>query len=202
MSIHLNKGFTLAEVITAVAILTMIMVAVAAFQYNVLDYNRSTAVSLTNTQEAQSIIKTVAKELRAMQSSANGAYPIASAATSSLTFYSDTDSDGLEDRVRYYLTGSTLYRATLEPSGNPPVYTGTESIRTLATGILNSPTTSIFEYFGGSYAGTSSPMTYPLTLTDIRLIKVTLTVDTDPAKTPIQRSFSTQATLRNLKDNL
>lgn len=199
---HSNSGFTLAEIITAVAILSLIMVAVSTFQYNVLSYNRSAQVSLTNAQEAQSLIKTVAKELRAMQQSANGAYPIAVAATSTITFFSDTDRDGTEEQVRYYLASSTLYRGIIKPSGSPLAYTGSESTKILATGLRNSSSTPVFEYFDSTYAGTSSPMTYPLTLTSIRLVKVNLTIDTDPNKAPVLRTFTTQTVLRNLKDNL
>lgn len=197
-----ESGFTLAEVVVVVAIMTLIMLAVAVFQYNVLDYNRSTASSLTTAQEAQSIIKTVAKELRAMQQSESGSYPIASAGTSTLIFYSDVNGDGLNDRVRYYMSGSTLFRGLIMPTGSPLGYTGSESVKILATGILNSPATPIFEYFGGNYAGTSSAMMYPLTITDIRSIKIGLTIDADPNKIPVMKVFSTQATLRNLKDNL
>jgi prepilin-type N-terminal cleavage/methylation domain-containing protein len=198
----LRGGFTLAEVVTAVAILAIIMIAVSTFQYNVLNYNRTAADSLTNAQEAQALIKTMAKELRAMQQSANGSYPIASAGTSTVTFFSDVDADGNEEQVRYYMTGTTIYRGIIKPTGSPLAYTGAETTKTLATGMRNSSTTPTFEYFGSTYAGTSSPMTYPLTITNIRLIKVNLTIDTDPNKAPILRTFTTQVVLRNLKDNL
>jgi prepilin-type N-terminal cleavage/methylation domain-containing protein len=197
-----KRGFTLAEVITAVAILSLIMVAVSAFQYNVLSYNRIAEVSLTNAQEAQALIKTISKELRATQQSANGAYPIAVAATSTITFFSDTDKDGTEEQVRYYLASSTLYRGIIKPTGSPLSYTGSESRKILATGLRNSSTTPVFEYFGSTYAGTSSAMTYPLTITNIRLVKVNLTIDTDPSRAPVLRTFTTQTVLRNLKDNL
>ncbi|MBP6858939.1 MAG: prepilin-type N-terminal cleavage/methylation domain-containing protein [Candidatus Pacebacteria bacterium] len=197
-----KRGFTLAEVITAVAILSLIMVAVSAFQYNVLSYNRIAEVSLTNAQEAQALIKTISKELRATQQSANGAYPIAAAATSTITFFSDTDRDGNEEQVRYYLASSTLYRGIIRPTGSPLTYTGSESTKILATGLRNSSTTPVFEYFDSTYAGTSSPMTYPITITNIRLVKVNLTIDTDPSRAPVLRTFTTQTVLRNLKDNL
>ena len=137
-----------------------------------------------------------------MQQSANGAYPIAAAGTSSITFFSDTDKDGTEEQVRYYLASSTLYRGIVKPSGSPLTYSGSETRRVLATGLRNSSTTPVFEYFDGSYAGTSTPMTYPLAITSVRLVKVNLTIDTDPNKAPILRTFTTQTVLRNLKDNL
>ncbi|MEK7641824.1 MAG: prepilin-type N-terminal cleavage/methylation domain-containing protein [Patescibacteria group bacterium] len=197
-----SNGFTLVEVLASISILVVVMIAVSSFQYNVINYNRSSAVSLTNAQEAQSLLKVMSKEIRSMEPSSNGAYPIASAGTSSLTFFADIDSDGTKEQVRYYISTTTVFRGTIKPTGSPLAYMGAEIRRTLATGIRNSSTTPIFEYFDGTYAGTSTPMTYPLTITSIRLVKMNLTIDTDPSKAPILRTFTTQAGLRNLKDNL
>ena len=137
-----------------------------------------------------------------MQPSANGAYPIASASTSTITFFSDVDADSIEDQVRYYIASTTVYKGVIKPTGSPLTYSGSETTKILATGIRNSSSTPVFEYYDSNYAGTSSPMTYPLTITSIRLIKINLTIDTDVNKAPIWRTFSTQVGLRNLKDNL
>lgn len=197
-----KKGFTLVEIIVTVAILTIIMIAVGTFQYNVLSYNRSSAVSITNADEAQSIIKVMAKELRSMSPSSNGAYPIVAAATSTVTFYADVDGDGTKEQIRYYIASTTVYRGLIKPTGSPLAYTGSETRKILATGIRNATSSPVFEYFDGTYAGTSTPMTYPLTITSIRLIRTNLTIDTDVNKVPVWRTFSTQVGLRNLKDNL
>ncbi|OHA31132.1 MAG: hypothetical protein A3B11_00315 [Candidatus Taylorbacteria bacterium RIFCSPLOWO2_01_FULL_44_26] len=198
-----KRGMTLIEVLTAVAVTVVIMVAVSAFQYNVINYNRSTSVSLTNTQEAQALLKVMAKELRGSSPSENGSYPIAAAATSTLTFFSDIDADGFVDQVRYYLATTTLYRGIVKPTGSPLSYVqSNENKNIIATGIRNSSSTPIFKYFSGTYTGTSTPMTYPLNIPSIRLININITIDTDTKKSPIPRTFSTQATLRNLKDNI
>jgi prepilin-type N-terminal cleavage/methylation domain-containing protein len=200
---RMHRGFTLIEVLTTIAILASIMIAVVTFQYNVLSYNETSKVSLTNTQEAQSLLKTAARELRSMEPSSNGSYPIASAATSTITFYTDLDGDGLKEQIRYYIASTTLYRGLIKPTGSPLVYVAAnETIRTLVTGLKNSSTTPMFEYFNSSYAGTSTPLTYPLNIPLVRLVRVNLTIDTDPNKSPVVRTFSTQAALRNLKDNL
>lgn len=198
-----SKGFTLVEVVVTIAIFGAIMVAVSAFQYNVINYNRSSSVALSNTQESQAIMKIMAKELRATETGSDGSYPIVSAGTSTLTFFVDSDGDGLKEKLRYYLATTTLYRGMIKPTGSPATYLpANETIKTMITGIRNSSSTPIFEYFDGMYAGTTTPMTYPLSLTSIRLIRLTLTVDSDPNKSPIPIVFTTQAELRNLKDNL
>ena len=198
-----KKGFTLVEVVTAISILVVIMVAVSTFQYNVISYNRSSAVALTNATEAQSILKVMAREMREMSPSSNGAYPIIAAATSTISFYADLDGDGTKEQIRYFLASSTVNRGLIKPTGTPAVYSSaSETFKILATGIRNSSSTPVFEYYPATYTGTSTAMTYPLTLTTIRLIRASITIDTDPNKAPILRSFSTQVVLRNLKDNL
>lgn len=203
----MKSAFTFVEVTVSISILVIIMIAVSSFQYNVLNYNRSSSVALTNSQEAQAIIKVMAKEIRSMSPSSNGAYPILAAGTSSLTFFVDVDSDGTKEQVHYYIGTTTatvniVYRGLIKPTGSPLAYTGSETKKILATGIRNSSSTPLFEYFNSTYNGTSSAMTYPFNLTSVRLIKVNLTIDTDPNKAPILRTFTTQISLRNLKDNL
>jgi prepilin-type N-terminal cleavage/methylation domain-containing protein len=197
------RGFTLIEVITTIAIFIVIMIAVSTFQYNVLSYNRIGTVALTNAQEVESLLKIMAKEIRSMESGSDGSYAISAAATTSLTFFADVDSDGNKEKVRYYIATTTIYRGSIKPTGSPATYIqSNETTKILVTGIRNSPSTPIFDYFDSMYAGTSTPMTYPLNLTSIRLVKVTLTIDTDPNKAPILRAYTTQIGLRNLKDNL
>ncbi|MEK7646182.1 MAG: hypothetical protein AAB381_00610 [Patescibacteria group bacterium] len=197
-----SKGMTLAEILVSVSIVIVVMVAVGTFQFNVISNNRSTQVRLTNVQEASNIMKIMARELRSMSPSANGSYPIESAGTSTIIFFADTNSDAVTERIRYYIATTTLYRGVRLPTGSPAVYTGAESVKVVATGIRNSSSTPLFEYYLSAYDGTTAAMTYPLVLTSIRLIKANITLDSDPNRSPVARTFSTQVSLRNLKDNL
>ena len=193
---------TLVEVLVTLSILISVIIAIGMFQYNVLDYNRSSSTKLINTQEAQVILKVISRELRSMENSSSGTYPISTAGTSTITFYANIDGDVLKEQIRYYLDGTTLHKGVVEPSGSPIGYSGAEKKSTLITGVRNSPTTPVFEYFGSPSGSTSNQLTYPLNLTLIRSVKVNLSVDTDVSKSPLPRTFSTQASLRNLKDNL
>lgn len=200
---NLRRGMTLAELLVTVSILIVVMIAVGMFQYNILSYNNSTQVRLTNIQDATNILKVMSRELRSLVPSENGSYGIASAASSSIEFYMDIDSDGDADQLHYYISGTTLYRGTTPPTGSPAVYNpSNENISILATGMRNSSSTPLFEYYSSSYDGTTPAMTYPLAISSIRLIKVSLTIDTDPNKTPVVKTFSSQVAPRNLKDNL
>ncbi len=198
-----THGFTLIEILVAVAILGVILVVVSQFQVNVLQYNKSSNDSLQSSQDAQSILRTIVKELRSTKPGNNGSYPIAQADTSSLTFYSDIDADGLQEQIRYFLSTTTLKKGMIKPSGSPLSYNSAqETLSTLALNLKNSTSTALFEYYDTTYTGTSSPLAQPVTVASIRLIKVNLLIDADPNRSPIPRLYTSQVMLRNLKDNL
>lgn len=197
-----KKGFSLVEIVVVTGILGMIMLAVASFQRNVIVYNKYSQDTLSSIQDARNIIRIMVKDLRTASQGNNGSYALANTATSTITFYSDTDGDGLKEQVRYYISSSTLIRGSIKPSGNPIGYTAGETNTILAYNIRNGTSTALFEYFDDTYTGTSSPLTYPLSVADIKLVKINLLINADPNKTPIPKLYTSQVTLRNLKDNL
>ncbi len=198
-----RRGMTLVEILVAVSILVIVMAAVATFQYNVLDYNRYSQVALTNVQDATNILKYMSKELRTMSPSANGSYPILFAATSSLTFHSDIEGDGAKEQIRYYIASTTLYRGIIVSSGSPPTYNpANENKNIIASGVRNATSSALFEYFDGSYDGNGQPLTYPLTIYTIRLVRINIMIDSDPKKSPLPIIYTTQVSLRNIKDNI
>jgi hypothetical protein len=141
--------------------------------------------------------------LRSASQSSTGAYPIAAASSTSLTYFSDIDHDGLKEQVRYFLSGTTLKRGVIKPSGNPLTYnTANEKITNLVRNIIRDDANPIFSYYDSSYDGSSSAMTNPPNILNIRLIKITFLIDRDPATAPAAAEFSTQVSIRNLKDNL
>jgi len=195
-------GMTLVEIIIAVSILVVVMIAVAAFQFNVLDYSRHTEVTLGNIQDAQNILKYMSKEMRTMSPSANGSYPILSLGTSTITFYSDMNGDDIKEQIRYYIASTTLYRGITSPSGSPSIYNiVNEKKNIIAKGARNGTSTPLFEYFNSSYDGSGSALSYPIAINTVRLVRINLTIETDPNKSPLPITFSTQVSLRNLKDN-
>ena len=194
---------TLAETLVALSIFVIIMVAVATFQVNVFSYQKSVAGSFETSQDAQALLKIVTKEIRSMTPSANGAYPIANAATNTLTFFSDVNNDGKADQVTYTLVGSTLYKAVITPSGSLAVYNvANQATTSLVTNVHNASSTKMFQFYDQNYDGTTAPLTLPVDVTTIRMIKVTLTLDVDPNRSPIPVSYSVQIQLRDLKTNL
>ena len=198
-----NRGFTLAEIIVVVGIFGLIMIAISSFQRNVFVYNRYSQDAFSSAQDARNIIRVMVKDLRTASQSNNGAYAIAQAATNTITFFSDTNSDGLKEQIRYYLNDTILMKGTTKPSGSPPTYISTdEKLNTLAYNVNRATSTALFEYFDDTYAGTSSPLTNPVNVTDIHLVKINLMINFNLGTSTRSRIYTSQVNLRNLKDNL
>lgn len=199
-----ERGFGMTELVVAVAISVIIIIVVTGFARSMVQLAGSAESLALATLESRNLLRVVVSELRSTIPSAQGSYPIESAATSSIVFYADIDGDEVADRVRYFYdySGGYLKRGLIVASGTPPVYTGEESISTLVSGVLNSPSLPVFEYYDGNYAGTSTPLATPINITEVRMVKVNITVNRRPNQNPPDlMTVSSQATLRNLKDN-
>ena len=192
-------GFTAIEILFAVSIFILVTIVMTSFARDTWVYNSFIGSSLNSLHTGRSILKTMVAEIRTASSGDNGAYPVSSATADSLTIYSDIDDDALKERVRYFLNGTNLQKAVLKPTGSPLAYTGTEITTTLISNVTN---TTIFNYYDKNYDGTTAPLSSPINIPSVRLIKITITTDDDPNKAPTPITLSSQVTLRNIKDNL
>ena len=198
-----TRGMTLIEVMVTLVIFSLIVVVLSTFQKNVFVNNQFVSDSLTTAQDARQILRVITRELRTAAIGNNGAYPIVQAATSSVTFFADIDSDGLKEQVRYFLTGTVLKKGVIKPTGMPLTYVpANEQFSILSSNVRNSTSTALFLYYGSSYDGTTAPYSDPVTLTLVRLVKINLILDANINKAPVSQSYASQVSLRNLKDNL
>lgn len=203
MKTQSQKAFSLIEIIVVVAIFSLIIVLVGSFQSNILVYNKYSSDVISSAQDARSILRTMVQEMRSAKTGNNGSYPIVQVATSTIVFFSDTDADGLQEQIRYFITTTTLTKGVIKPSGSPLSYNPSqEKFSILAYNIKNGTSTSLFEYFDSSYNGTSSPLVQPVAVNTIRLVRINLLIDADPRRSPLPRLYTSDATFRNLKDNL
>lgn len=196
-------GLTLVETLTALAIFSIALSAVFIFISQGLKAQNMNIQQIVAQSNARYALKTIATELRNVQYSEEGTYPIEKAEDNALTFYSDIDSDGQTEKLRYFLENNELKRGKTEPQGNPPKYYGTsEKITTLIKFVTmrNEP---IFKYYEGTYTYKEPPpLATPANLGKIRLIYIKIIIDANPNKTPPPLALETQVVLRNLKDNL
>jgi hypothetical protein len=197
-----SSGMTILETVVAISIFGIILVSVAAFQSDVFSLNRTLGIGLSAQGEARQTLKRISAELRSTTESSGGAYPISAATGTSVTFYADSNDDGLRERYRYFLSGTEFRKGVLVPAGNPPVYTdANEQIAVVVHNVQNGAT-PIFAYYNSAYDGTTPSLPSPVSVTQIRLVKLTLVIDQDTNKAPGPVTLTTQVSLRNLKDNL
>lgn len=198
-----QKGLTLVELLVAMSIFIIVIVAVGAFQANIFVQHSNISGSFQTSQNSQVILKTILKELREAAPGANGAYPLTYVGSTTLSFFSDIDDDGYTEKITYSLIGTTLYKAVIKPSGIPLTYLpSNQSTTTLITNVVNGIFLPSFEYFDTYYTGTSSPMSYPINPSLVRLIRINQRIDIDPNRSPVPIIYTVQANLRNLKTNL
>jgi prepilin-type N-terminal cleavage/methylation domain-containing protein len=198
---YYKRGFTMTELLISIFILTLFTITATTFQKDVFSLNTFFQSSLNVQLDARHVIKGLVAELRRAQPSNFGDYPVAVASSSAITFFSDINSDGTREIIRYFVSGTDLKKGVMIATGTPVVY-GSESITTIMSGLVSSSTQPLFQYYPSSYAGTSTPLTYPISIPSIRLVKVTAIIDRDPGRSPTQVVVTSQVSLRNLKDNL
>ncbi|MEW6408127.1 MAG: type II secretion system protein [Patescibacteria group bacterium] len=197
-----NRGLTLVETLTAISIFSIALVAVFTFISQGLKAQNMNIQQIVAQSNARYALKTINTELRGAQYSEEGDYPIAQAENNNLVFYSDIDSDGQIEKLRYFLEGDELKKEKTEPEGEPPKYYDISKKTTVLAKHIKMNSTPIFKYYEGSYAGTEPSMTPPINLGKIRLIHITLIIDVNPNRTPPPLAIETEIVLRNLKDNL
>lgn len=198
----IKKGFTLIETLVAMSIGVAILFVVINFGGSIFSINSSAEENLSAQSDARRVLKTMTKELRSASPSSLGAYPLSQVGTSSITFFSNIDSDSYKEQIRYFLQGNELKKGTIKPSGSPLAYNpANEEILSMIKNV-NNGANPIFEYFDSNYTGTSSPLSQPVQATQVRLVRITVKIDKDPNRSPGPVTATSQVFLRNLKDNL
>jgi prepilin-type N-terminal cleavage/methylation domain-containing protein len=196
------RGFTMIEMSVVMAIIGVALFTSGDFLRNIVQLNQEMRGLLAVQDEARRAFKTMTQDLRITSYADTGSYPITTAEADNLTFFADADADGKAERIRYFLSGTTLKRGVIVPAGSPSIYDpATETIGNLVTD-MNNGGAAIFSYFDSSYTGTGSPLTQPVTTSVIRLVRITITVNKNFGRAPSNHTFSTQISLRNLKENL
>ncbi len=199
----LKKGLTLVEVLVAMAILTLIGFSITAFERDIFSFNSFIQSDLNAQIAGRKAITRMVSEMREMSPSSLGSYPIAAAATSTITFYSDIDTDSAKEQIRYYVSGTNIMKSVINPTGSPLVYnSGSAVVTTVASSVANGTSTPIFEYYDTNYSGTTTPLSTPVNIASIKLVKINILIEAKSSRGIIPLNLTSQVTLRNLKDNL
>jgi len=199
-----QSGFTLVETIVTIFIFSILMLGTTLMLRDIFSISKTQTGILSNTNQAIMVSDTFVNELRNGTYGANGSYPINQAADNQIIFFSTAPKGGgVVSKIRYYITGNTLYKGVTNPSGSPLSYNGQpETITTLSTQ-MSMGGNPLFYYYDGSYNGNGNPLTQPVNINSIRFIKINLIVlkGTTPNGGDTF-TVTTGASVRNLKTNL
>lgn len=197
-----RRGISIIEVIFGVAIAASILFVISSLSGNLGTFQNFLNQKLQSRQDIDQAFQIMTTEIRSVGPSSAGAYPIDTANTSTFIFYSDIDKDGLFERIRYFSGTSTIQKGVLKPTGNPLVYASSTEIVTIAvTNVVRSTSTVLFTYYDSNYTGSEPPLTYPLSVSAIRVVKFSTLADVNASSTPKPEYFSGTVLMRNLRSN-
>ena len=196
-----ESGFTLIELIIAIAILVIITVAINLFFINLYKEQASDIARIKRIDIAGKTIETMSSEIRKMNRAENGSFPLEVVQEQELVFYSDVDNDGLTERVEYSLNGTILERKLVEPGGDLD-YSGAETITVITDGIRNG-TDPLFKYYDENYTGddeNEDPLFEPINVTSVQIIEIILDINTDEKYLSSPLRVETKIHPRNLRN--
>jgi prepilin-type N-terminal cleavage/methylation domain-containing protein len=199
-----QSGFTLVETIITIFIFGVIMLGTTLLLRNILSTTRQELGVIDSVDRTRRIATVFTNELRNAGNGANGAYPLGEASDTEIIFFSTAPkSDGTISKIRYYMSGSTLYKGITNPIGSPPTYVGaSENTYTLSTK-MSLGGNPLFYYYDGNYNGSGNPLSQPVNLNQVKFIKINLIVLKQlTANSTGTFTVSAGASIRNLKNNL
>lgn len=193
-----GAGFTLFEIMMTIALITAIFVALGSVITNFTYLSNFIFARIGSESEMNDVFSRMINELRRATAASDGAYVIQSASTSSLVFFSDVIGDSNTERVRYFYDLGALKRGLVVASGTPVVYDNSkETILTLARNITVA-SSGMFSYFGAGTDVSSTPLTYPLNISDIRVIKIKISIIETIRGIKSSRNFTTAVSPRSI----
>jgi len=160
------------------------------YRVNTVTINQASSVA-----SAQHGVDKIVRTIREAAFASDGAYPVISLADNQFAFYADVDADAFIEKVRYYLNGTTIVEGIVNPSGDPPAYTGAEATSVISDYVRNTAENLVmFTYFDEDGA----QVTNYANTADVRFVTVNVVVDIDTIKLPNPFFLRSSAAMRNL----
>ena len=199
-----GAGFTVIEIILTLSVLTALLLLAAPMLVSFLQNPKQLLISMDNIDQARIIASNFTNELRNAVTGNDGSYPLNKTDDAEIIFYSNFGSAApAVNRIRYYISGSTLYKGVTVPAGNPLSYNlSSEVVRPVLSGLANAAIPA-FYYYDGNYDGSTGALAQPVNINQVKFAKINLLVpkQTTPQGTS-NFSMTTGAAIRTLKDNL
>jgi prepilin-type N-terminal cleavage/methylation domain-containing protein len=200
----MRRGFTLVETLVTIVIFGLVMIATGSLLRTIFLNTTTNPNALNAVDQAESSANGFVNQVRDAAYGNDGSYPLNQASTTQIIFFSPYGTAGSTtvDRIRYYVSSTTLYEGITVPTGSTYIL-GNEKVKTVATGVSGNGTSTIFYYYTGTYAGTTSALSQPVNLNQVTYIKMTFNVQLGEIHGATSSStISIGATIRNLKTNL
>lgn len=198
-------GFTLIEVLVALGIFSLLVLAIGWIFITALRSNRVIWDQLGGQSDARRVLREVVDTVRRAEISSLGAYPVERAAPYEFIVYSNINEDFFRERVRFFINPATntFNRGVTRPVDHPLRYaTSTEVVTILAHDVLNDDLgTPVFTYYDESYTGASIPLAQPVSTTLVHVVKVSLEIERDQGLSPVPLRAESTVHIRNLKTN-
>jgi type II secretory pathway pseudopilin PulG len=194
--LNAQKGMTLIEAMVWIAIFIAAMIALTT---SLISFYRANSFAIKDAaaiQSAQHAMDTAVRAIRTASYSNNGAYPIISIAANQISFYANvTKGDPYTQKIRFFTQGNSFKEGVIEPTGDPPAYTGTEIVTSLSDYVQNiTVATSTFFYYDQNGMLINDYTQFQ----KVRFVTVNLVVDASTSSLPTQLTLISSAALRNL----
>jgi len=187
-----TKGFSLLELLISVAISSIIFIVVVTVVNLSLSKSKGGFESFQAQDEALGIMNKMGKEIRQ-------ANVLLDAQDQTITFRRFLQvSDAAPAQIRYFISGQTLSRGEILPTGTPPAYTYdplAETTEPESFSIANGAN-PIFTYFDEN----GTQLIAPITLGAVTLIDISLSFEQEGNISPLE--VETKVQLRFNKNNL
>lgn len=191
------------ELIVSIGIFSLISAAATWLVIRGLRTNSIIWEQLAAQSDGRNILRQTADDIHRARNSSIGSYPIVLASDNEFIFYANMDADAYIERVHFWLDGTTLKKGIIKPSGSPLTYNPeSESFTEVAHEVMNiGENKPVFLYFDETYNGSGEALSTPVLPIQVRMVKIQLELEKNPAKSPAPFHVESITRIRNLKSN-
>ncbi|MEM5799823.1 MAG: type II secretion system protein [Candidatus Aenigmatarchaeota archaeon] len=162
------KGFTLIETIFVLTIIGVVLTSFIFLINNLSNLNTYIIFGLGSQGNLELTLKEISKELKSMNYSNNGIYPIQEIGKNNIIFYSDIEDDGLVEKISYYVDNDNIFKKNIYYF-NTSTNTYDQLPKISKELVKNLATTSVFTFYDDNSTET-------VDISKIRYIKVNLAI--------------------------
>jgi prepilin-type N-terminal cleavage/methylation domain-containing protein len=203
-TINKSRGFTLLETVIAVSIFCILMFVLSSLLISIMKNPGTDLSALSSIDRARMVSSAFTNEIRSAMFGNDGSYPLSQAANSQIIFYSNVGASGSNaNRIRYYVSGDTLYKGVTIPTGNPLSYNlSSETVKPILKGLVNGAS-PLFYYYTGDYNGDGVELSQPVNVNQAKFVKINLMVNQQSSPDgDVNFTLSAGIAIRALKNNL